>query len=111
MDNVGLLQAQAGAMLLKKWRFPDSMVDAIGGQDDPTKLETENWLAEGLHFASELLPQGIGAPYTPSEAIAWTPSPSADEFMSRHELTQTDVESLLKSTSESFESIRRHFGA
>lgn len=100
-------------MLLRKWRFSDEIVQAIAGQDRPPfpAPAQGNWLAEALFFASELLPQGIGIPFTPSVVKSTMVLPVNSSFMDKHGLDPSSVEKLLLSTSESFDSIRQTFGA
>ena len=109
-DNVGMVQAQAGAMLLRKWRFSDEMIQAIAGQDAPATLPEKNWMAEALFFASALLPQGIGTPFIPSVGESMTILPVGSDFMHHYGLNQTGIEKLLQTTSEEFDRIRQTFG-
>lgn len=110
LATVGLVQAQAGARLLDRWRFSDLIVQAIAGQDAPAELAPGNWLAAALHFSSALLPQGVGVPFQPSASLTWTSAPGSAEFMRRHGLTFEEVEALLVQTSQSFHEISRSFG-
>ncbi len=109
-DNVGIVQAQAGAMLLTKWRFSDEMIQAIGRQEAPEAGGDKNWLAEALFFASALLPQGIGTPFIPSVGTSMTVLPVGSDFMHHYSLTPETVEKLLLNTSEEFDTIRQTFG-
>jgi len=110
-ESVGLVQAQAGAMLLGKWRFPETMVRAIAAQDAPMVLEEKSWLAEALFFSSALLPQGAGASFLPSLGASLIMPAIGTEFLHRSGLNSGEVETLLRSTGESFEAIRKNFGA
>lgn len=58
MDNVGVTQEQAGAVLLKHWQFPDETVQAIEWQRAPAQAPQPNWIAEALEFAAAALPAG-----------------------------------------------------
>ena len=109
-DNVGIVQAQAGAMLLRKWRFSDEMIQAIAGQDAPATLPEKNWMAEALFFASALLPQGIGTPFIPSVGESMTILPVGSDFMHHYGLNPQSVEKLLQTTSSEFDRIRQTFG-
>ncbi|MBI2815156.1 MAG: HDOD domain-containing protein [Opitutae bacterium] len=110
LATVGLVQADAAAMLLKKWRFSETIVAAIAGQDAPARLAPGNWLAEALHFSTALLPQGVGRPFQPTASLTWTSDPFSAEFMRRYGLTFGSVEALLGRTGESFEQISQWFG-
>lgn len=109
MATVGLVQAQAGAELLRKWRFSDTIVTAIGGQDDPVTVANGSWLAEALYFSSALLPQGIGRPFFPGGSLTWTSAPCSAKFMHRYGLTFERVETLLGQTGQAFEEISQRF--
>jgi len=110
-ENVGLAQAEAGAMLLRKWNFPDDAVQAVAAQDDLTQLSGENWLAEALHFATALLPQGLGTPFLPAVGPTWSPTPEVTDFMNRHQLTPAAIDAMLMLTSQSYDEIRANFEA
>lgn len=109
LATVGLVQAEAGAVLLNKWRFSKTIVSAIAGQDAPAVLAKDNWLAEALHFSSALLPQGVGMPFQPHASLIWTSAPGSADFTRRHGLTFEAVEDLLARTSQSFHEISRRF--
>ena len=109
-DNVGFVQAQAGAILLAKWQFPPELVEAIKGQDAPAELREKNWLAEGLHFATELLPQGLGEPFGRALAEAAPPTLTENDFMKQHRLSPADVWTLIVSTRQDYDHIRENLG-
>ena len=109
-DNVGVMQAQAGAILLGKWRFPEVMVQAISGQDAPAILPEKSWLAEALFFASTILPQGVGTPFSPALESSYPFMGLGSDFMHQYGLDAARVEALLISTSEEFGKIRESFG-
>ncbi len=58
LDNVGVTQAQAGAILLRHWQFPDVTVQAVEWQHRPAEAPQPNWLAGALDFSAALLPPG-----------------------------------------------------
>ena len=110
LDNVGLVQAEAGAMLLRQWQFPDEIVQAIARQDAPAVIADKNWLAEALFFASALLPQGIGTPFNPAMGASLASLPVGMDFMHHYGLSSATAEELLESTSKEFDRIRTTFG-
>jgi len=110
LENVGFTQANAGAILLSKWQFPDEMVQAIAGQDAPELLPKTNWLAEALFFSSALLPRGAGVPFDASLAALVTTPPLGSDFMQRNGLAPEVVEELLVKTRQAFEEVRKSFG-
>ena len=109
-DNVGFTQAEAGAMMLTKWNFPEATVRAIGAQDTPAALAEDNWLADALYFTTALLPQGVGTPFLPAIGPTWSAGPITDDFMRRHNLSAEAVDAMLQATSKSFDKIRANFG-
>lgn len=110
LDNVGVMQSQAGEILLRKWRFSDEIVQAIARQDAPETKENRNWLAEALFFSSALLPQGVGTPFIPSVGTSMTVLPVGSDFMHHYDLRADKVEALLLATSTEFDRIRQSFG-
>ena len=109
-ENVGLVQAEVGAKLLARWRFPESIVQAVGAQDAPATLPDGNWLADALFFASALLPQGTGTPFLPAIGTNWPEPPKVSTFMDHHDLTPDAVDAMLQATSATFDEIRENFG-
>lgn len=110
MRSVGFVQSRAGALLLANWQFSTEMVHAISGQDDPARLSEGNWLAEALHFASLLLPQGVGMPFSVAHEQTNPPVPRGNDFMRRSGLTPAAVETLLAATREDYGRIRQTMG-
>ena len=109
-ESVGVTQAQAGALLLRKWRFPESIVQAIAEQDAPMARPESRWLAAALGFASEVLPQGVGQPFPyPADGAPDLTLVGAD-FMRCNRLTPASTEHLLQSTGDAFDHLRRTFG-
>jgi hypothetical protein len=106
---VGYVQAEAGSILLSKWQFPKEMVQAIGGQEEPTRLPEPNWLAEALGFASSLFPQGLGLPRHVELTDDLPISEFASDFIRKSGLTPKKVEALIVTTREDHERIRLNF--
>jgi len=109
LENVGLAQAEAGAILMATWHFPQRIVQAIGAQDHPAILDERNWLADALFFASAMLPQGVGTPFLPSVGPIWGLTAAGTEFLHRCNLDAAAVDTVLSSTSQAFDEIRKHF--
>ena len=110
VESVGFIQAQAGAILLAKWQFPEEMIQAIAGQDAPAHLRENNWLAEALHFSSGLLPQGLGVTFQSALTEAAPLPPSSDDFAKKCNLTPEEVEALIAATRQDYDHIRQHIG-
>ena len=66
MENVGIRQAQAGAELLSRWGFPESVVNAIRGQDDDITSSDTGLLALAMNYSAQLLPAGCNAAFASS---------------------------------------------
>lgn len=109
-QSVGFVQAQAGAILLAKWHFPEEMVQAIAGQDAPAQLSRSNWMAEALEFATILLPQGIGVPLHIALAESIPTVARIKTFMTHSDLSPGQVESVIASTRFDCDQIRQNFG-
>jgi HD-like signal output (HDOD) protein len=58
LENVGVTQEQAGAMLLKHWQFPDATVQAIEYQQELSVRRSPTGWREALAFAAVVLPAG-----------------------------------------------------
>jgi HD-like signal output (HDOD) protein len=110
LKTTGMTQAKAGESLLRNWKFSEVISQAIGVQDDPDAPAEGNWHAEALHFASRVLPQGVGTPFTPAIGPIWGSTQIEAAFVSKCELTTASIDDLLKRTSEHFDEIRKNFG-
>ena len=109
-ETVGFPQAKAGAILLANWQFSAKTVQAIEGQDAPGALAERSWLAEALCFASELVPQGLGAPFNLALSSPVPDEPRRDAFMHENGLTVESVDALLAKTRENFAEVGNAFG-
>jgi HD-like signal output (HDOD) protein len=106
-QSVGFVQAQAGAILLGKWKFSEDMVQAIAGQDDPSALPKSNWLAEALQFTSRLFPQGLGVKMQPASLDVVLAEPAHARFIKTCSLSTTQIEGLIETTFEDYSRARR----
>lgn len=66
LDNVGITHGEAGAILLRRWHFPDELVAACSGQERPALLPQPSWLASALFFTESVLPQDFDQPFSPA---------------------------------------------
>jgi HD-like signal output (HDOD) protein len=110
VESVGLPQSEAGAILLGTWNFPERIIQAIGAQNEPATLKERNWLADGLFFASAMLPQGVGTPFLPSVGPIWGLTTAGTDFLKRCNLDAASVDIVLSNTSTAFDEIRKGFG-
>ncbi|MEZ4585126.1 MAG: response regulator [Gemmatimonadales bacterium] len=64
-EAIGLTHAEVGAYLLRGWRLPDSVVDAVGFHVDPLQAGAE-WLgAAGVVHAADLMARALGPGLAP----------------------------------------------
>jgi len=105
--SVGFNQAQAGALLLAKWQFVEEMVQAVAGQDRPERLAESSWLAEAMHFASQVLPPGSAA--SEKQPELGDLAKAEDGFMTANDLTLDNVSTVLSTTRQTFGQVRAVF--
>jgi HD-like signal output (HDOD) protein len=60
VEQAGFSNAQASGALLRSWKFPESLIQALQWQNQPASAPAPSWLADALHFSSAVLPQGLG---------------------------------------------------
>jgi HD-like signal output (HDOD) protein len=103
-ETVGFSQAQAGAVLLRNWQFPPELVRACEGQELPALLPEPSWLASALFFASSVLPQEFGTPFSAVLAL-----PIGSDFMHHNGLTAESVATIFAAARTTFEKARGTF--
>jgi HD-like signal output (HDOD) protein len=99
-SSVGFDFAEAGALLLEHWRFPETTCDTIRGQLDSGKNAELLSLLGMLQFTRRLLAL-TGFNF---ENQAWLP-PEADPFALAAELTPATTTRLVSACREDFQSI------
>ncbi len=105
MDNVGITHAEAGAILLRRWQFPEDMIVACEGQEHPALLPAPNWHASALFFVSSVIPQDFDKPFDPALA------PIADsDFLHPNRLTVLSVEKAFADAVTAYQGIRQSLG-
>lgn len=105
VNTVGLSHAEAGATLLRRWRFPDSLVVACAGQEQPGTLSPPNWLASALFFISSVLPQDFDQHFHP------VMGPISDsEFLHPNGLTVESLERAFDEVCVAYQEVRRTIG-
>lgn len=105
MDVAGITHAEAGGMLLRRWRFPEVLIAACEGQERPALHAPPNWLSSALFFISSVLPQDFDQPFQP------TLGPIADsEFLHPNGLTVAAVEKIFADTCATYRDIRQTIG-
>ena len=105
MENVGLTQAQAGGMLLRRWQFPEEIVIACEGQDCPALLPAPSWLASALFFVSSVVPRDYDQPFKPVLG-----SIADSDFLHPNSLTVPAVERIFADACDAYRDIRTALG-
>lgn len=104
-DNVGFTHAEAGALLLRRWQFPEDLIAACEGQERPNLLPAPSWLASALFFVSSVLPQDFDQPFVPVLA------PVVDsDFLHPNRLTVQSVEQSFANACAAYQEIRQSLG-
>ncbi len=108
IDNVGVTQEQAGAVLLKQWQFPDETVQAIEWQREPAKAPQPNWAAEALEFAAAALP--AGTPRARSTAVLAANVPQLVElpFAQSSQFTVDQIKRLIDVACTGLNAVNQH---
>lgn len=99
-DNVGLTQAEVGAWLLRKWGFPEAIVQGVEFQDFETLPGDYPLLALALpmHFAARVLPAGMGAALLQAAAPSDLASLTAHPFAVAYNIGPEQIGTLLRDT-------------
>ena len=96
LENVGVTQAQAGAILLKHWQFPDPTVQAVEWQHHPAEAPAPNWLAEALDFTAAILPPGSEAAHFGYALTAAEELVSAHPFINANSLEPAQLHQMVE---------------
>jgi len=104
-EQTGFTQAQAGALLLRNWKFPERLTHAIEWQNQAARAPNPDWLMEALNFTSAVLPQGFGASFAVMATDYRVPALPETEFVVRYNLTAERIEELLNSCRSEFVAI------
>ncbi len=86
-ENVGFSQSEAGAHLLRTWRFPEEIVSAIEWQSTPEQSPSPSQLLSCLAFVSKVLPEGFSALSIAKAVKAEEVSVPECEFVTQHNVT------------------------
>jgi len=102
-ENVGFTHAEAGGMLLRRWKFPETLIVACEGQESPALLPEPSWLAPALFFVSSVIPQDFDKPFAPALA------PVVDsDFLHPNGLTVQAVEKIFAAACATYQEVRRN---
>ena len=106
LATVGLTQAEAGALLLRKWKFSESMARAVENQNVPDISESPNSLVQAMHFLARILPSGLDLAYFLSLDQRPLAVPEDHPFARLQGLDAGRVGQLVAETHQSFLAIR-----
>jgi len=104
--NVGLNQATAGALLLRKWQFSEAISLAVENQNVPDISQSPNDLVQAMHFLAHLLPAGLDLAFFQKLEPQNLPVPEDHPFARLHGLDAEGVGRLVAETHGSFIAIR-----
>ena len=107
-ENAGLTHAEAGAQVLRRWKFPDAIVVAVEQQDEPAHDGIANPLALGMQFAALVLPAGMDEAFIRSLAGQPLPWPGDHPFAVAHRLTADDLAAVRIETHDSFRRVQEN---
>lgn len=108
LENVGVTQEQAGAMLLKHWQFPDPMVQAIEFQREPERASQPNWLAEALAFAAVVLPAGSESAKLGEVLAATVPGIEGHPFAQANKLAADRIAAAVEIARNGLSAVNQH---
>ena len=108
LDNVGVTQEQAGAILMKQWQFPDATVQAIEWQRAPARSPQPNWLAEALEFAAAVLPAGSESTKYGEVLAATAPTLPAHRFAQANGLAAERIAHLVERARTGLSAVNQH---
>ncbi|MFT3829679.1 MAG: HDOD domain-containing protein [Opitutaceae bacterium] len=108
MDNVGVTQEQAGALLLKHWQFPDETVQAIEWQRAPAKSPQPNWIAEALEFAAVALPAGTTREKLGEVLAATVPTLADQSFAHSNKLSAVHIANVVDVARNGLNAVNQH---
>ena len=108
LENVGVTQEQAGAMLLKHWQFPDATVQAIEFQREPERASQPNWLAETLAFAAVVLPAGSESAKFGEVLAATVPGIEGHPFAQANKLAADRIAAAVEIARNGLSAVNQH---
>ncbi len=108
LENVGVTQEQAGAILLKHWQFPDATVQAVEWQRAPAQAPQPNWLADALAFAAVVLPAGSESAKFGEVLAATMPTLGEHPFVLANKLSAERLGSTIEVARNGLSAVNQH---
>ena len=106
LENVGLTQEKAGALLLRHWQFADVVVLAVEGQDDAAAASSPYPLVQAMHLLGQILPAGKGMNHYLELADHPPAVPADHPFVVQHDLTAEHLAPLFAEAQRAFVAVR-----
>ena len=105
-SNVGVTHAEAGGILLRRWRLPEPVALAVEGQDSLESADSPLGLVQALHFAASVLPSGMDQVFFLEATDRPVVVPRQDPFVRANGLSQDAVADLIEQTRTAFARVR-----
>jgi HD-like signal output (HDOD) protein len=93
--QAGFSNAQAGAALLRSWKFPENLIQALQWQSQPAAAPTPGWLTDALNFSSAVLPQGLGLSFAVLASNYEVQTLPETDFVRQHAMTVERITKLV----------------
>jgi HD-like signal output (HDOD) protein len=105
-EQTGVTQAEAGGMLLRKWKFSEGIALAVEGQDALASAESPVALVQALHFAASVLPPGLELAFFLAASEWPVVVPRQDPFVRANGLSMDMIAGLIEETQLAFAALR-----
>jgi HD-like signal output (HDOD) protein len=105
-DHVGMTQAKAGALLLRKWQFAESTAEAVENQNQPEGSRADGGLVQAMHLIARMLPPGLPLDFFLGLDQRPLPVPDGHPFLHQHNLAPEKIAELVLGTHRTFAAIR-----
>jgi HD-like signal output (HDOD) protein len=102
LEQAGFSNAQASAALLRSWKFPENLIQALQWQNQPTSAPTPSWLANALDFSSAVLPQGLGLSFAVLASNYEVQTLPDTDFARQHDMTVERITKLVDTSRREF---------
>ena len=102
IEQAGFSNAQASAALLRSWKFPENLIQALQWQNQPASAPTPSWLADALDFSSAVLPQGLGLSFAVLASNYEVQTLPETDFVHHHDMTLERITKLVDACRREF---------
>jgi HD-like signal output (HDOD) protein len=109
-EHAGITQAEAGAMLLRKWSFAEPIIQAVADQEVEFPSPDGDWLTLALNFTARLLPSGLTQEYIDALDQTELSFPAEHPFIEVSGLTPAKAKAARLEAHAALLKARQHFG-